>query len=181
MELTDGRPLDGLTMVWRVKGDVVEGANSTVLDCSNLAAGAYLIALEVQTDKQITSTQAINLIRLPAADLTAMSGFPPSTSLGPETATESVGWMSIGVLALIVSIFVFLLLVRNPNLNPRTALAWPDAPSVGRRFTRYRRPSTTWTTKGRFGANILPGRWTGGTESGASGTGGSRWNSQKRC
>ena len=53
MELTDGRPLDGLTMVWRVKGDVVEGANSTVLDCSNLAAGAYLIALEVQTDKQI--------------------------------------------------------------------------------------------------------------------------------
>ncbi len=126
MELTDGRPLDGLTMVWRVKGDVVEGANSTVLDCSNLAAGAYLIALEVQTDKQITSTQAINLIRLPAADLTADERASlPSTSLGPETATESVGWMSIGVLALIVSIFVFLLLVRNPEPEPL------ELPSLG--------------------------------------------------
>ena len=46
---------------WRVKGDVVEGANST---CSIVPtrAGAYLIAFEVQTDKQIMSTQAINLI-----------------------------------------------------------------------------------------------------------------------
>ena len=55
--------------------------------------------------------------------------------------------MSIGVLALIVSIFVFLLLVRNPNLNHRTALAWPDAPA-GRRFTRYFSFPTTLDDQG---------------------------------
>ena len=183
MELTDGRPLDGLTMVWRVKGDVVEGANSTVLDCSNLAAGAYLIALEVQTDKQITSTQAINLIRLPAADLTAderASFLPPRWALrrqpspldgcpsvfSPSSSPSSSSSFSSEI----------------PNLNhsncPRLARrpkCWPTVHPIPKAFP------PPWTTKGRFGANILPGRWTGGTESGASGTGGSRWNSQKRC
>jgi len=126
MELTDGRTLDDLTMIWRIKGDVVEGANSTVLDCSNLGAGAYLITLEVLTEKQISSIRAINLIRLPATDLTEEERASlPSTSLGPETATESVGWMSIGVLAFIVSIFVFLLLVRNREPEPL------ELPSLG--------------------------------------------------
>ena len=126
MVLADGRPLDGLTMVWSIKGNVVEGANSTVLDCSNLAAGAYLVALEVQTEKQISSTGAINLIRLPTDDLTQEERASlPSTSLGQDTATESVGWMSIGVLAFIVSILVFLLLVRNPEPEPL------ELPSLG--------------------------------------------------
>ena len=90
--------------------------------------------------------------------------------------------MSIGVLALIVSIFVFLLLVRNPEPEPLELPSLGPTPQVladGSPDTEGL--PTTWTTKGRFGANILPGRWTGGTESGASGTGGSRWNSQKRC
>ena len=126
MELTDGRSLDGLTLVWRIKNEVVEGANSTVLDCANLPSGAYLIVLEVITEKQITSVEALNLIRLPSPDLTAEErAVLPSTSLGPETSTESVGWMSIGVLALIVSVFVFLLLVRNREPEPL------DLPSLG--------------------------------------------------
>ena len=126
MELTDGRSLDGLTMVWSIKSEVIEGANSTVLDCSNLPAGAYLIVLEVTTEKQITSVEALNLIRLPTLDLSPEERAAlPSTSLGPETATESVGWMSIGVLALIVSVFVFLLLVRNREPEPL------ELPSLG--------------------------------------------------
>ena len=125
MELTDGRPLDGLTMVWRVKGEA-ESINATVYDCSNLPAGAYLITLEVITDKLISSTEAINLIRLPAEDLSEDERAAlPSISLGPETTTESVGWMSIGVLALIVSLLVFILLIRNPDPEPL------ELPSLG--------------------------------------------------
>ena len=125
MELTDGRPLDGLTMVWRVKGEA-ESINATVYDCSNLPAGAYLITLEVITDKLISSTEALNLIRLPAEDLSEDERAAlPSISLGPETTTESVGWMSIGVLALIVSLLVFILLIRNPDPEPL------ELPSLG--------------------------------------------------
>ena len=127
MELTDGRAPSGLTKIWRVKGEVVAGANSTVLDCSNLPAGAYLITLEVITEKLISSTEGTNLIRLPGEDLsTEERDSLPSTSLGPETETESVGWFSIGALALVVSVLVFVLLVRNrepealelPSLGP---------------------------------------------------------------
>ncbi|DAC08587.1 MAG TPA: hypothetical protein D7H88_02880, partial [Candidatus Poseidoniales archaeon] len=90
MELTDGRAPSGLTKVWRVKGEAVAGANSTVLDCSNLPAGAYLITLEVITEKMISSTEGTNLIRLPGVDLTAEERDSlPSTSLGSDTETES--------------------------------------------------------------------------------------------
>ena len=36
----------------------------------------------------------------------------PSRSFGDETETKSVGWFSIGILGLVVSIVVFVLLVR---------------------------------------------------------------------
>ena len=126
MLLDDGRPEAGLTKIWSLKGQVIEGANGSSFDCSALPAGAHLITLEVVTEKMISSTEGANLIRLPAADLTANeTASLPSSSLGMDTPTESVGWLSIGVLALFVSIVVFVVLVRNKE---------PDAlelPSIG--------------------------------------------------
>ncbi len=139
MELTDGRATSGLTKIWRVKGEVVAGANSTVLDCANLPAGAYLITLEVITEKLISSTEGTNLIRLPGEDLsTEERDSLPSTSLGPETETESVGWFSIGALALVVSVLVFVLLVRNrepealelPSLGPTPQVLADGSPDT---------------------------------------------------
>lgn len=139
MDASDGRSPAGLTKVWRIKGEVVAGANSTALDCSNLPAGAYLITLEVITEKLISSTEGTNLIRLPGPDLDAeeREGLP-STSLGPETETESVGWFSIGALALVVSVVVFILLVRNrepdalelPSLGPTPQVLGDGSPDT---------------------------------------------------
>jgi len=104
----------------------VEGANSSVLDCSQLPAGAYFITLEVVNEKMITSTKGVNLIRLPSAEPTEEeAAATPSTSLGLDTPTESVGWLSIGILALFVTVFVFVLLVRERRLDPL------DLPALG--------------------------------------------------
>ena len=139
MESIDGRAPAGLTKIWRVKGEAVAGANSTVLDCSNLPAGAYLITLEVITEKMISSTEGTNLIRLPGVDLTAEERDSlPSTSLGSDTETESVGWFSIGALALVVSILVFVLLVRSrepealelPSLGPTPQVLADGSPDT---------------------------------------------------
>ena len=97
------------------------------------SAGAHLITLEVVTEKMISSTEGANLIRLPADDLTANETASLPSSLGMDTPTESVGWLSIGVLALFVSIVVFVVLVRNkepdalelPLLGPRLR-CWLD-------------------------------------------------------
>lgn len=114
MMLHDGRSEVGLTTIWSLKGQPVEGANGSNFDCSFLPAGAHLITLEVITEKMISSTEGVNLIRLPASDLSVNeSASLPSSSLGMDTPTESVGWLSIGVLALLVSIIVFVALVRN--------------------------------------------------------------------
>ena len=57
--------------------------------------------------------QGVNLVRLPALNLTAEEAATlPSRSFGEETETESTGWISIGVLGLVVCLVVFLLLVR---------------------------------------------------------------------
>lgn len=126
MVLEDGRSPDGLVKIWRINGGAVNDANLTSLDCSYLPAGAYLVSLEVVTEKLITSTEGVNLIRLPGEGLTAEERLSlPSTSLGEDTPTESVGWLSIGVLALVVSLIVFLLLIRTPEPE---AL---DLPSIG--------------------------------------------------
>ena len=119
------------TKLWRIKGALVEGANSTTLDCSQLTAGAYFITLEVVNEKMITSTKGVNLIRLPSIDPTAEeTEATPSTSLGLDTPTESVGWLSIGVLALFVTAIVFVLLVRERRLDPLELPLWGPPPEV---------------------------------------------------
>ena len=131
VETTQNMDYDGLMKVWRIKGKVVEGANSTSLDCSELPAGAYLISLEIVTEKMISSTQGMNLIRLPQPDLSEdESAALPSTSLGPETPTESVGWFSIGALALIVTLLVFILLIRNREPEPLQLPSLGPTPQV---------------------------------------------------
>ena len=140
MTLNDGRSESGLTTSWSIKGKTVEGANTSMLDCSNLPAGAYLITLEVVTEKMISSTEGVNLIRLPAADLSANEPASlPSSSLGMDTPTESVGWLSISALALVVSIIVFVSMVRSkepealdlPSIGPTPQLLPDGSPDTG--------------------------------------------------
>ena len=140
MILNDGRSESGLTTSWSIKGKTVEGANTSMLDCSNLPAGAYLITLEVVTEKMISSTEGVNLIRLPAADLSANeTASLPSSSLGMDTPTESVGWLSISALALVVSIIVFVSMVRSkepealdlPSIGPTPQLLPDGSPDTG--------------------------------------------------
>jgi hypothetical protein len=128
-----------MTKIWRIKGNVVAGANTTILDCSTLPAGAYLITLEMVTEKLISSTQGVNLIRLPSLDLSANeSAALPSQSLGEDTPTESVGWLSIGILAVFVMTVVFLLLIRNrepealelPSLGPTPQVLADGSPDT---------------------------------------------------
>jgi hypothetical protein len=54
----------------------------------------------------------------------------PSSSLGEDTPTESVGWLSIGVLALVVTVVVFLAMVRDRRLEPLDLPALGPAPQV---------------------------------------------------
>ena len=140
MTLNDGRSESGLTTSWSIKGKTVEGANTSMLDCTNLPAGAYLITLEVVTEKMISSTEGVNLIRLPAADLSANeTASLPSSSLGMDTPTESVGWLSISALALVVSIIVFVSMVRSkepealdlPSIGPTPQLLPDGSPDTG--------------------------------------------------
>ncbi len=140
MVLNDGRSESGLVKSWSIKGKTVEDANSSVLDCSNLPAGAYLITLEVVTEKMISSTEGVNLIRLPAAELSANeTASLPSSSLGMDTPTESVGWLSISALALVVSVIVFVSMVRSrepealdlPSIGPTPQLLPDGSPDAG--------------------------------------------------
>jgi hypothetical protein len=119
------------TKHWTIKGKHVEGANTTSLDCSQLPAGAYLIGLEVMNDKMITSKQGVNLIRLPSVDMSGNeTANAPSASLGEDTPTESVGWLSIGILALIVTVVVFMAFVRERRLEPLELPHLGPAPQV---------------------------------------------------
>ena len=140
MVLNDGRSESGLVKSWSIKGKTVEDANSSILDCSNLPAGAYLITLEVVTEKMISSTEGVNLIRLPAAELPANeTASLPSSSLGMDTPTESVGWLSISALALVVSVIVFVSMVRSrepealdlPSIGPTPQLLPDGSPDAG--------------------------------------------------
>ena len=88
-------------------------SDGAVYDCSSLPAGVHLVVLKVTNMENIASTQAVNIVRLPAAELTPEEQEAlPTQSFGDETATEDVGWYTIGVLGLIVAIIVFVLLVR---------------------------------------------------------------------
>ena len=126
-----------MAKVWSVQGTVISGVNSSSFDCSNLGPGAHLVTLEIITEKMISSTQGTNLIRLPSLELMENeSASLPSTSLGPETETTSVCWISIGILALVVTVLVFLMLVRIrepeqlelPNLGPEPQILADGSP-----------------------------------------------------
>ena len=100
------------TKEWDVSTTSVTG-DGAVFDCSSLPAGVHLIVLKVTNSENIVSTQAVNIVRLPADELTVEEQEAlPSQSFGEETATEDVGWYTIGVLGLIVAIVVFVLLVQ---------------------------------------------------------------------
>jgi len=128
-----------MTKVWSIQGTVIQDANSTSLDCSNLGPGVHLVTLEIITEKMISSTEGTNIIRLPSQEQMANESIAlPSTSLGSDTETKSVGWFSIGILALIVTILVFLMLVRVreeqpldlPNLGPEPQILADGSPDA---------------------------------------------------
>ncbi len=108
----DNEDFSEYTMEWDVSSTslISEGP---VYDCSALPAGVHLVALKVTNLENIASTQAVNIVRLPASELTQEEQeVLPSQSFGEETATEDVGWYTIAVLGLLVAVIVFVLLVR---------------------------------------------------------------------
>ena len=100
-------------MIWRIQGSQLEGNIGDEFDCSSLPAGVHLVSLEVINNELISAIEAINLVRLPGTDLTdEQKEVAPSRSYGEDTETESVGWISIGVLGLVVVVLSYLILVR---------------------------------------------------------------------
>jgi len=98
---------------WRIQGVAYEDANNSILDCSILPAGVHLISLEVINNELIHTIHAVNLVRLPGLNLTKEEAETlPSRSFGDDTATESVGWISIGILCFVVAFLAFIFLVR---------------------------------------------------------------------
>ena len=99
--------------IWRIQGSQIEGDIGDEFDCSTLPAGVHLISLEVINNELISAIEGLNLVRLPGDGLTEEEkSVAPSRSYGEDTETESVGWISIGVLGLVVVILSYLLLVR---------------------------------------------------------------------
>ena len=108
----DDEDFSEYTMEWDISSTslISEGP---VYDCSVLPAGVHLVVLKVTNLENIASTQAVNIVRLPASELTKEEQeVLPSQSFGDETATEDVGWYTIAVLGLLVAVIVFVLLVR---------------------------------------------------------------------
>ena len=128
------------TMEWDVSSTslISEGP---VYDCSVLPAGVHLVVLKVTNLENIASTQAVNIVRLPASELTKEEQeVLPSQSFGDETATEDVGWYTIAVLGLLVAVIVFVLLVRFrendelltlPELGPAPQILNDGSPDPG--------------------------------------------------
>ena len=128
------------TMEWDISSTslISEGP---VYDCSVLPAGVHLVVLKVTNLENIASTQAVNIVRLPASELTKEEQeVLPSQSFGDETATEDVGWYTIAVLGLLVAIIVFVLLVRFrendelltlPELGPAPQILNDGSPDPG--------------------------------------------------
>ena len=126
--------------IWRIQGKLIAQANGSDFDCSTLSAGVHLISLEVINNEHISTIEGINLVRLPADELTAEEEKSlPSRSKGEQTPTESVGWFSIGALGLIVSVLVYIILVRVqdgpemlelPNLGPMPQILADGSPDT---------------------------------------------------
>ena len=136
----DDEDFSEYTMEWDVSSTslISEGP---VYDCSVLPAGVHLVVLKVTNLENIASTQAVNIVRLPASELTKEEQeVLPSQSFGDETATEDVGWYTIAVLGLLVAVIVFVLLVRFrendelltlPELGPAPQILNDGSPDPG--------------------------------------------------
>lgn len=99
--------------IWRIQGAEVDLDIGDQFDCTSLPAGVHLISLEVINNELISAIEAVNLVRLPGSDLTdEEKSSAPSRSYGEDTETESVGWISIGVLGLVITLLSYLILVR---------------------------------------------------------------------
>jgi flagellar basal body-associated protein FliL len=108
-----GVDFSSFNKIWSVQGQELPGSSSDTYDCSVLPAGVHLVSLEVINNEQIRTVHGLNLVRQPGQDLTKEEADSlPSRSFGEDTATESVGWYSIGALGLIVAVLVFFMLVR---------------------------------------------------------------------
>ena len=136
----DDEDFSEYTMEWDISSTslISEGP---VYDCSVLPAGVHLVVLKVTNLENIASTQAVNIVRLPASELTKEEQeVLPSQSFGDETATEDVGWYTIAVLGLLVAVIVFVLLVRFrendelltlPELGPAPQILNDGSPDPG--------------------------------------------------
>ena len=99
--------------IWRIQGDQIPGNIGDQFDCTTLSAGVHLVSLEVINNELISAIEGVNLVRLPGEELTEeQKSVAPSRSYGDDTETESVGWISIGVLGLVVVVLSYLVLVR---------------------------------------------------------------------
>ena len=99
--------------IWRIQGAEASPEIGDQFDCTSLPAGVHLISLEVINNELISAIEAVNLVRLPGGDLTEEEkSSAPSRSYGEDTETESVGWISIGVLGLVITLLSYLILVR---------------------------------------------------------------------
>ena len=99
--------------IWRIQGDQIPGNAGDQFDCTTLSAGVHLVSLEVINNELISAIEGVNLVRLPGEELTEeQKSVAPSRSYGDDTETESVGWISIGVLGLVVVVLSYLVLVR---------------------------------------------------------------------
>ena len=128
------------TMEWDVSSTsfISEGP---VYDCSVLPAGVHLVVLKVTNLENIASTQAVNIVRLPASELTKEEQeVLPSQSFGDETVTDDGGWYTLAVLGLLVAVIVFVLLVRFrendelltlPELGPAPQILNDGSPDPG--------------------------------------------------
>ena len=136
----DDEDFSEYTMEWDVSSTslISEGP---VYDCSVLPAGVHLVVLKVTNLENIASTQAVNIVRLPASELTKEEQeVLPSQSFGDETVTDDGGWYTIAVLGLIVAVIVFVLLVRFrendelltlPELGPAPQILNDGSPDPG--------------------------------------------------
>jgi len=99
--------------IWRIQGAEASPEIGDQFDCTSLPAGVHLISLEVINNELISAIEAVNLVRLPGVELTdEEKSSVPSRSYGEDTETESVGWISIGVLGLVITLLSYLILVR---------------------------------------------------------------------
>ena len=97
--------------IWRIQGAQIEGDIGDTYDCSVLPAYTFGFS-EVINNELISAIEGVNLVRLPGVELTAEEkvGCAIERSYGEDTETESVGWISIGVLGLVVVVLSYLIL-----------------------------------------------------------------------